>query len=885
MPPGLDLVDTAASFEIFSTLITALDVTNLDNALRGDGPFTLFAPTDDAFNKLGQQALDDLVNNPGALRDVLLYHVAPGVIGSNNIVGIDRIETLLSGRTISVSPNGKLLNGVVAFEFNDVIATNGVLQAIDTVLDPNSSGAPDVLEFVEVSGQLSTLESLLDGQPQLRSILAGDGPITLFAPTNAAFNKLEDALGLTVEELPADVVFRLLSYHVYEPLLLSTDLNDGIITSANGLGLLIDVDDGTILLNGESEVVNADNLASNGVVHLVEDVLIPPGFDLIETAATFDIFNTLLFSLDATDLDIILRGDGPFTLFAPTDDAFNKLGSDTITALLNDVDSLREILLYHVASGFIASAELADLETITTQADGRVITTTSSGLFLNGNIGFLFTDAVASNGVLHAIDTVLDPRSSPGLTVVGTAGSFGIFTSLLAALDVAGLTGALNGDGPFTLFAPTDDAFAALGNETLAALLNDPPALERILLYHVANGIIGSGDLPDISKIPTLLTGTDINVNGAGSILNENTTFAFTDAVATNGIVHGINQVLDPNDSAGPPTPAPVVPTSSPIAPTPAPAPPTPAPTPEPTLAPVPTPPTSSPISVAPVAAGDTIADVVAPIPQLSILNSLLADQPGLVALLSSPGSFTLFAPTNQAFDNIEDEFGVRVEDATLATQEFILQYHVYEPQLLSSVFDDSTFIRSANGNATLVTTPNNDIVLVSPGNPRPSFVVTADIQTANGVVHIIDNVLLTASSNVPQEVSANTDLSFLANALRVTGLDIALREQGPFTIFAPTNAAFESLGAETIATLIDPVNVDLLTRILLYHVSPQGFLGSGDLANIGPGTVSTLIPDRSITINDNGTIINGDVSFAELNIQATNGVIHKINSVLNPDP
>lgn len=609
-------------------------------------------------------------------------------------------------------------------------------------------------------------------------------------------------------------------------------------------------------------------------------VLIPPGFDLIETAATFDIFNTLLFTLDATDLDIILREDGPFTLFAPTDDAFAKLGQGAIDDLLMDLDTLREILLYHVASGFIASADLAGLQTIPTQADGKVITTTSSGLFLNGNVGFLFTDAVASNGVLHAIDTVLDPRSSPGLTVVGTAGSFGIFTSLLAALELTGLDDVLNGDGPFTLFAPTDDAFAALGG-TLTNLLNDPAALERILLYHVANGIIGSTDLPDNAKIPTLLPGTDINVSPDGSLLNEDVTFFFTDAIATNGIVHGINAVLDPNDSDGPPTPAPVVPTSSPISLLP----PTPPPTLEPTQAPVPTPPTAAPISIAPVAPGSTIADVIAPIPQLSILNELLADQPGLVALLSGPGSFTLFAPSNTAFDNVEDEFGVRVEDATLATQEFILQFHVYEPALLAADFDDDTFIRSANGNATLVTTPNGGVTLVSPGNPRPSSVVVANTVASNGVIHIIDNVLLTASSSLPQEIEANGDLSFLLAALQSTGLDVALREQGPFTVFAPTNDAFFALPQDVIDVITDPANVAILERILLYHVSPQGFLGSGDLANIGPGTVSTLIPDRFITINDAGTVINGDVTFFETNIAATNGVIHKINSVLNPDP
>lgn len=203
------------------------------------------------------------------MRDILLYHVSPGILGSNHLVGIERISTLLPGRTISVSPNGKLLNGVVAFEFNDVIATNGVLQAIDTVLDPNSEGAPDILEFVEVTNELSTLEQLLDEQPELRSVLSGPGPLTLFAPTNAAWNKLEDALGLTVEDLPLDVVFQLLSYHVYQPQLLSTDLTDGIITSPDGLGLLVDVSPDGILLNGESDVVGADNLASNGVVHLV----------------------------------------------------------------------------------------------------------------------------------------------------------------------------------------------------------------------------------------------------------------------------------------------------------------------------------------------------------------------------------------------------------------------------------------------------------------------------------------------------------------------------------------------------------------------------------------------------------------------------------------
>ncbi len=180
--------------------------------------------------------------------------------------------------------------------------------------------------------------------------------------------------------------------------------------------------------------------------------------DIVDIAVSDGRFTTLVAALDAAGLVETLQGEGPFTVFAPTDDAFAKLPEGTVEALLADTEALTNILLYHVVSGEVMAADVVNLTSAETINGTDVqIMVKDGNVFLN-DAQVIITDIEASNGVIHVIDTVLLP---PG-NIVDTAVADGRFITLVAAVQAAGLAETLSGEGPFTVFAPTDDAFAKL---------------------------------------------------------------------------------------------------------------------------------------------------------------------------------------------------------------------------------------------------------------------------------------------------------------------------------------------------------------------------------------------------------------------------------------
>ncbi|MCB8999764.1 MAG: fasciclin domain-containing protein [Bacteroidales bacterium] len=281
----------------------------------------------------------------------------------------------------------------------------------------------------------------------------------------------------------------------------------------------------TLIISGQSNA-----RATNTVVDVIVN---SPDHTTLETAVV------------AAGLVDALSGDGPFTVFAPTDAAFAALPAGTLDALLADpTGQLKEILLYHVVSGKVLSTDLSDGMMATTLLGKDItITINGDGVFIN-NAKVTVADVMADNGVVHVIDAVLLP---PTNTVVDVIVNSADHTTLETAVVAAGLVDALSGDGPFTVFAPTDAAFAALPAGTLDALLADPTGqLKDILLYHVVSGKVLSTDLSD-GMMATTLLGKDISItiNGDGVFIN-NAKVTVADVMADNGVVHVIDAVLVP---------------------------------------------------------------------------------------------------------------------------------------------------------------------------------------------------------------------------------------------------------------------------------------------------------------------------------------------------
>jgi uncharacterized surface protein with fasciclin (FAS1) repeats len=248
--------------------------------------------------------------------------------------------------------------------------------------------------------------------------------------------------------------------------------------------------------------------------------------------------------VEAAGLTATLEGDGPFTVFAPDDDAFAKIPSDAIEALLADTDLLAQVLTYHVVPSRVTAADVVGLASAATVNGKALSISVTAGSVMVDGANVIATDIEAGNGVIHVIDDVLFPQ--PILDLVQTAQKAGSFKTLLAALEATSLTSVLKGDGPFTVFAPTDAAFAALPEGTLDALLADPETLASILTYHVVPGSVTSDQVVTLTAATTV-NGADVSISVDGStVLVNDAEVIAVDVVASNGVIHVIDRVIIP---------------------------------------------------------------------------------------------------------------------------------------------------------------------------------------------------------------------------------------------------------------------------------------------------------------------------------------------------
>ena len=284
---------------------------------------------------------------------------------------------------------------------------------------------------------------------------------------------------------------------------------------------------------------------------------------IVDIAVADGRFGTLVAALEAADLVEALQGEGPFTVFAPTDDAFAALPEGTVEGLLEDIPALTAILLYHVVAGDVKAADVVTLDAAETLQGGLLSISVEGEVVRINGAQVVIADIEASNGTIHVIDAVLlppapeeaaaepteapteAPEDQPG-TIVDIAVADGRFETLVAALGAADLVGALQGEGPFTVFAPTDDAFAALPEGTVEGLLEDIPALTAILLYHVVAGDVKAADVVTLDAAETLQGGS-LSISIEGEVVRINgAQVVIADIEASNGTIHVIDAVLLP---------------------------------------------------------------------------------------------------------------------------------------------------------------------------------------------------------------------------------------------------------------------------------------------------------------------------------------------------
>lgn len=458
----------------------------------------------------------------------------------------------------------------------------------DPKADTNPEPTQTIVQIAQGNSDLSILVSALTKFSDLTASLSdANGNFTVFAPTNAAFAALLGVTGQTnLDDIPEDVLKRVLQYHVVSgTAALSSGLTDGqkVGTLLNDEEVTIGVTSSAVTIDAAT-VITADVVALNGVVHVVNAVLVPAlEASIVNTVVEPAYFNKNFSTLTAAVvkanlLTTLIDKTKTYTVFAPTNDAFAAAGITSLDGL--EAADLSPILLYHVLDIKADQAAVAALGTgsaVPSLGGASYLSINANGIYLNGTTEVIATDIAADNGVVHVINRTLIPPTNNIVEIAvaasqATEAEFGQLVAALTAVEMdamaANLVTILSSDSgddgaPFTVFAPTDAAFEKLytlaGVADFAALVAAVgiPTVEAVLKYHVISGArIFSSDLANLSSTSvTSLGGTftlnlaNLSITDTDAALNlgsVNATITSTNLLGTNGVIHVIDEVILP---------------------------------------------------------------------------------------------------------------------------------------------------------------------------------------------------------------------------------------------------------------------------------------------------------------------------------------------------
>lgn len=736
------------------------------------------------------------------------------------------------------------------------LATTGLLAACgggdNNATSPGSRTLAQALSEEPSTSEFMKLVNASGMAEQLQS----DPSLTVLAPSNEALKDMEVELRELKKPENQAELREFVASHIVPQRMMVEDMTVGQQATLSGEMLDMAPDasgsGARFSANGVALASRAQQ-ASNGVFYVVRLPLWRPSALLfLKLLPDFSILNQ---AVKSAGLESALNGSRPFTLLAPTNGAFASLLSElglTAQQLLANRALLTEVLTYHVLPTQLQAGQIGDGATAVTvqgqaltfdveRRDGPDIRAVDAQ---GRTAGVIRPNLFARNGVLHVVDKVVLPQSR---NLVQIAQSPPDFSILVNAVVAAGLVDTLSGPGPFTVFAPTNAAFAALLAElgvTADQLLADTALLTRVLTYHVLPGRVLAADITAGATPTTVQGGTfTLSLVGGPSITDargRKSNILATNVQAANGVIHVIDRVILPSAETPPPPPPP-----------------------------------------------PNIVQIAQSLPDFSILVEAVIAA-GLADTLSAPGPFTVFAPTNAAFASLLQELGVTKEQL-LANQPLltaVLTYHVLPGRVLAADIRNGQMPTTVQGQVFTLGTSGG--VSITDAQSRRANVITTDVTAANGVIHVIDRVILPQTRNIVEIAAGIRDFSILVEAVQAAGLAATL-SGGNFTVFAPTNAAFAELLHElrlTKAQLL--ANRALLTSVLTYHVVPGTLLAK----DVPAGNTSvTTVQGETFRLNRSGSSLHirdarhRNAGVTATDVQASNGVVHVINRLILPRP
>ena len=852
------------------------------------GPFTVFAPSDTALSapRIGTGIIPFFQRNPAHLQQFLLHHTTAQ--GGFDIVESTQRSPLVTQQQQELLSVARLGSSVVVggsgnVVVPDIAASNGRVHIIDSILPPASQSfwmprntINEILtSYNNVTTYMNGFNTVAGGTS---SIINNDGPITVLVPHNSAFDKLNSATRTAILSDP-NLLIRVLRYTV----LANQRYMDAADFSSSAPGSIPTLDTpntisytnipvtsggGSGLVFNQNSRILQTVYATNGVIHIVSDVLIPSGlvvgnppsgdtlFTVLQGRPECSIFTALL----PTEVRTLLSSTSSLglTLFAPSNTAMNRLGSGILHVLERDA-SLKSLLMRHhvVTVGSIAAGSLIAQSPLQTAVTGRMLVFELSvvQVIINQRAKITVPDIPASNGVLHIIDELLTypELALPSLNLLQLIQNDPSLTTMQSVVSLSQVSPQLQSTGPCTVFAPTNAAWALFPD--LSRIQTDVAVLRRLVEYHIhpqyksnSNLLATAPNSLATQEGSTLITYSASQGTGLGEVvLNNVARLTVRNVLATNGVMHVIDAVLT--------------------------------------------------LALPPVA--------------LNTLQSVLENRfdttdfartttsTGLYGDLSNtggsgtPGPFTVFAPSNEAWATLP--VGVRQLLSTrndILTQ--IMRNHVVSAlSLTASSLVAASPIRTLQGGTIVVQQGQFGL---SVGG---ASILSQDLQAVNGMAHVINRVLIPPeiaagtgnlglpNSNLGVVISNTPELSSFAAALRFTGIlnDLSVITE-TFTVLAPTNAAWSAVSQNLYS------DVQQLSSILRRHII-RNYHSSGTLISSRVGVLPTLdvnsVSYRAEALQGSGStslVFNYETQLSarglRYDVTATNGVIHIIDSILS---
>ncbi|XP_069029489.1 transforming growth factor-beta-induced protein ig-h3 [Embiotoca jacksoni] len=535
-PAALPLVNIFNTLGVVGASTTQMysERANLKEEVEGPGSFTFFAPSNEAWAALPTEILDALVSNVNIeLLNALHYHMVNRRLTSEELRHGSSFSSMYQDAHVHIHhySNGIITVNCARLIKPDQHATNGIVHVVDRVITAVSN---DMQAIIDIDDNLETLRMAF-AAAGLTTMLENEGQYTIFAPTNDAFEKIPPE---TLNRILGDpVALRdLLNYHILKHMQCAESIVSGTpMETLQGTMLEVGCDGDQLTLNGKAVISKKDQLGTNGVIHYINELLIPDSAKtLLELAEDSSVSTATKLFVEA-GLTPHLTGSEALTMLAPLNDAFK--GSVTMTP------NMRKMMTNHMVKEQLSSKSLYHGQELETLGGLRLRVFVYRNNLCIENACIAAHDKTGRYASMFTVDKVLSP---PMGTVMDVLKADDRFSLLVGAIQTAGMTELLNQQGALTFFAPTNDAFTTMTQAELNKLMRNAQQLSGVLRYHLGEGLLVSGGVGSHTRLqPVQGEKLELGVRNYTVYVNK-VPVADADLMATNGVVHAVNSIIKP---------------------------------------------------------------------------------------------------------------------------------------------------------------------------------------------------------------------------------------------------------------------------------------------------------------------------------------------------